>query len=183
MSRSTDSPTNDETQEDIKRIIRELLERYDFLHEFRIQKLVYLADLVSKIERGERLTEADFKPYMYGSYSEEIRDTLQELEEEVPNEPDYQYGNVTTKYTGSGGGETVSSDDIEEIIERVKKATSGWSSEELGDWSKESWLYENTDYGSDMNFDRIESLREEIAAELNEKFPELDVNPDTGSES
>ncbi len=57
---------------DDKEVVKGFLERYRYLHEYRIQKLVYLAEVVSVYERGRRLTELEFKPYMYGAYADDL---------------------------------------------------------------------------------------------------------------
>ena len=166
--------------EDLQAAIGELIEEFEFLHEFRIQKLLYIADLVAQLERGERITDADFKPYMYGSYSEEISNTLSQFEDEqkVEYSPDYQYGDVTTKYTNliDGADLTLSDEGVESILRRVKNATEGWTSQDLGEWSKESWLYKNTSYGSEMDFDRLEPVRTTVVEELESTFDGLDID-------
>lgn len=166
--------------------IRELLRHHRYLHEFRIQKLLYIADLVAKLksDNEERLTDADFKPYMYGSYSEDIRNTLNNLQSDLPNEPDYQYGKVTTKFLGKDhprfppdldlfDSETIDREDAIDIIEAVSEATDGVPNEELGDWSKDTWLYQSTEYDSEMDFDRIDAVRERVKEQLLDAFPEL----------
>lgn len=169
---------------DLKSIFKEFLRHNHFLHEFRVQKLVYLADLVSKLKRGERLSDADFKPYMYGSYSEDLRKTVESSRDELPTGKDRHYGNVTTVYYGgkSDKGQTdevfdepaIQDEEVQEIIEAVLDAVDGWRSEELGDWSKESWLYENTPYEEEMDFDRLEQVDEKVKEDLVNTFPELE---------
>lgn len=168
----------------LKSVFQEFLRRNHFLHEFRVQKLVYLADLVSKLKRGERLTDADFKPYMYGSYSEDLRNTINNSQDELPTGKDRHYGNVTTVFYGGKTDKgrsarvfeqpALQDEEAQEIIEAVLEAVDGWRSEELGDWSKESWLYENTPYDEEMDFDRLEEVDEKVKEELVDTFPELE---------
>ena len=169
----------------LKEIIQAFLQHNRFLHEFRLQKLIYIADLVSKMKNGDsnRLTNADFRPYMYGSYSEKVRRTLDELKEEneLPHKRDRQYGKITTVYLGSGHHsvsqnemEVQLQNDGEEIVEAVSEAVRDWSSEDLGDWSKSSWLYQNTPYEEEMNFDRLDQVRTEVREDLIETFPSLE---------
>lgn len=186
MSRYKTPQSGESTgSEDLQAAIGELIEEFEFLHELRIQKLLYIADLVAQLERGERITDADFKPYMYGSYSEEISNTLSQFEDKgkVEYSPDYQYGDVTTKYTDLTDGEetTLSDEKAEEILERVKDATEGWTSQDLGEWSKESWLYKNTNYGSEMDFDRLDPVKTTVADELESTFDDLDIDLDDNS--
>lgn len=188
----SDSPlseltTGNEADEKIslKNIIQGFLLNSNFLHEFRLQKLVYIADLVSKVKRedSQRLTNADFRPYMYGSYSEELGKTLNKLKEEneLPHKRDRQYGKITTVYLGSQHP-SMSPNEMQvqlqegekEIIEAVSQATKGWSNDELGEWSKDSWLYENTSYGEEMNFDRLDQAKHKVREELVQTFPSLE---------
>lgn len=185
MSRySTPQSGDSEGSEDLEAAISELMEEFDFLHELRIQKLLYIADLVSQLERDRRITDADFKPYMYGSYSDNISNTLSSFEKEgkIYFEPDYKYGDVTTKYTEMQDGQELNDEKAEEILQRVIEATSGWTSKDLGKWSKDSWLYKNTSYGSTMNFDRLSTVKDAVAKDIEDVFDELEVNVDEGAE-
>lgn len=181
---SNDLEEENGADHDLQSVFRDFLRHNHFLHELRVQKLVYLADLVSKLTRGERLTDADFKPYMYGSYSEDLRNTIESSREELPTGKDRHYGNVTTVYYGGKNekgrlsGEFDEPDipdkEVQQIIEAVLEAVDGWRSEELGEWSKESWLYENTPYEEEMDFDRLEHVEEKAKEELVDAFPELE---------
>lgn len=174
---SMEAPHQNEEELDsveLEELIRGFLSKKRYLHEFRLQKLVYIAELVATLEHGDRLTDADYKPYMYGTYSEDLRNSLNEMESELSTEPDLQYGKVTTKYLSCDAPELDKK--VEKIINRVDNATSGWSSEDLGDWSKESWLYENTQYGDSMDFDRVHPARKSVVTELQETFPDLELN-------
>lgn len=140
-------------REEVKEIIRGFLSRNEFLHEFRLQKLVYLAELISAAEREERLTDADYKPYMYGAYSEDVSKALKEMDDSIETKADLRHGKVVTSYRSRGDSPELS-DDIEDILDRVQSLVANLSSEELGEWSKETWLYENTPYGEPMNFEK-----------------------------
>lgn len=163
----------------LEAILRDFLRHHKYLHEFRLQKLVYILDLVTSLkEDGKRATDADFKPYMYGSYSDSLRDTLNGLEGELPTEQDWLYGKVVTKYLGAdhprvNDGNPDGYSQYEDLIEKIREATAGISNDDLENWSKESWLYENTDYDSEMNFEEVEKHEEEIREDLLDMFPEL----------
>ena len=161
--------------EDLKEVIREFLGHYSYLHEFRIQKLVYLLDLLSTLENNHRITDADFKPYMYGSYSEDIRDTLGELSSEIETELDLQHGEITTKYLGNSDGGAVRQE-TKELIERVVETADGEKNTDLGKWSKDTWLYKSTEYGRQMNFERLKSKRRDIIEDLGDQFPDLEIS-------
>lgn len=158
-------------------VIRGFLDNYDHLYEFRLQKLVYVAELVHWLDEGDRLTDADFKPYMYGSYSEAVGKTLQSLEEEIPHETSRKYGNITTKYKNPGSDSSASAGGHQQLLEAVADATRDAETADLEDWSKQSWLYRNTEYDSEMDFEDIDEkgAREQVREELLNAFPKLAV--------
>lgn len=181
--KSSDSSGDEDAFPDLETVIREILARHKYLHEFRLQKLVYLVDLIYKLNNGDRLTDADFKPYSYGAFSQDVRDTLEEIEPNIPSEPDWQHGKSTTRYLGGNDPDvddqeirsedsSCPDDDVEEVIDVVRDMTGEISSEDLGDWSKESWLYKNTEYDEEMNFSRLDEVGENIENNIIEKFPE-----------
>ncbi|WP_396611596.1 hypothetical protein ACH9L7_15560 [Haloferax sp. S1W] len=142
----------------IEDAIRGFLNEYEYLHEFRLQKLLYIAEMINSVSKENRLTDAEFKPYMYGSYSEDLSDTLENLDEsgEIPSEPDWQYGKTATKYLGTADQQAEHEIDHNNLFQEIREALKGVTSEDLGKWSKETFLYENTDFGSEMRFDRLD---------------------------
>jgi len=137
--------------EEVQEALKEFLSKYKYLYEIRFQKLVYEAELYCIENYGARLTTAEFKPYIYGSYSETIRKALNDLD--VKKDVVYRNGGKTTKYLGYGvsGGDLP--DAKKKIIERVHQRTKRTSTEELAEESKASWLYQNQDYDNPMNFE------------------------------
>ncbi|WP_435143793.1 type II toxin-antitoxin system antitoxin SocA domain-containing protein [Halobaculum sp. P14] len=171
-----------------KEIVKGFLERYRYLHEYRIQKLVYITEVVSVYERGKRLTEFDFKPYLYGAYADNLPQMLERLAEdgEVDTKKDTHHGKKTTAYMSvDESGKEISAtltDEVGDIIERVHEATKSMSNEELAKWSKETWLYQEEGYGKPMDFSRLMQRSErEIEEELKQGFPDLELSPQRGS--
>lgn len=168
-------PEDQHSQVDLKDLIRLFLSNHRFLHEYRLQKLIYLAELLSLNADEDRITKAQFKPYMYGSYSEDVASELKDLNSEVKTSIDMQHGNMTLAYHGEGLEPPEDIDDeIVDLVKEISQAAMNKSNEELAQWSKETWLYQNTEYGTPMNFFRYfqgekDTLREDVEAE----FPEL----------
>lgn len=153
------------------------LSKYDFLHEYRLQKLVYAAELLYTEENdGEQLVNAEFKPYMYGSYSERLAETLDEIDnrENVVARPDVHHGKRTEayKFTGTGDGDLPES--VGDLVERLHEATKSMTNEELAQWSKDSWLYQETDYDTPMDFTDYAEKEDqgEINSDIESEFPE-----------
>lgn len=169
---STQSKTKD--LERIKAVVREFLSKYQYLYEKRIQKLVFYGEIYCLINFGSRLTNANFKPYMYGSFSEDIREALAELDDEgVQTEEVLINGKWVTKYIGEevDGGNL--SAPLAAIVDAVHQQTRSQSTEELAQFSKQNWLFEQTEYGDPMDFDEFaEKLGNEIDIS---RYSDLDV--------
>lgn len=156
---------------DLESLIKYILSQHRFLHEYRLQKLVYLSELVSQFEDYGRITDAEFKPYMYGAYSDDISDSLSDLasDEDVNTSPDMWHGELTTAYHWEGS----SPPEIEEkeLLDRVIEVARSKSNDELATWSKDTWLFEETDFGEAMDFSDIE--KEQLIEDLKDEFPDF----------
>lgn len=163
----------------IKAVVREFLSKYQYLYEKRIQKLVFYGEIYCLINFGSRLTNAEFKPYMYGSFSEDIREALEELDNEgVPTEEVLINGKWVTKYLGEevDGGNL--SAPLAAIVDAVHQQTRSQSTEELAQFSKQNWLFEETQYGESMDFDEFaERLDDQIDTG---RYSDLDVGLEEG---
>jgi len=73
---------------ELKEILKEMLHQLDFAYNYRLQKLVFYGDVWCLQNFGKRLTDASFKPYNYGSYSDDVAAALDELVEEEEVEYD-----------------------------------------------------------------------------------------------
>lgn len=140
--------------EELKEVITEFLSKYRYLYEIRVQKLVYYGELYCLDNYGCRLTNAEFRPYMYGSFSKNVRKALRELD--LPTEKTYKNGSETVKYLSYGVSGGTLSDKKREVISRIHQRTKNKSTEELAEMSKESWLYENEEFDEPMNFKRYD---------------------------
>jgi len=168
-----------EIREEVKPedIIQEFLRHNRFLHEYRLQKLIYLLELLSIEENGERVTNLEFKPYMYGSYSEELSNTLEKMirEDEVEIQPDMHRGKVTKAIMQKEDSDNDIPQDIRERISKVQNSIEKISNDELANWSKNSWLYKNTDYDDEMEFIDYSHLisSDKSQSDIRRRFPEL----------
>lgn len=164
LEASEDIDLEDTENVNLEEIVKWFLNQYKYLHEYRLQKLIYLAELIAIELDGSRLTSVDFKPYMYGSYSEELPDTLDGLKGEITVKPDMHHGKSVSVYRYNGDA-NIASKSVKTILEGANKISRSKSNEELAKWSKESWLYENTSFGETMNFDRYRQRLESDSAE------------------
>lgn len=163
---ATDPGTRDDSEE-LKEIIKEFLCHLDWAYHTRIQKLVFYSDVWCLQTFGKRLSNADFLSYYHGSFSRDIEDALAELREggEVDFESELKEDGETFRYLNHPkGGEL--SPAKKEIIRHIHQETAGWSTPKLAAFSKQTWLYENTDEGESMDF---ETYRDEIIIPMKER--------------
>lgn len=154
-------------------IIKAFLSHHKFLHEYRLQKLVYLLELYHVSKNGEPLNSADFKPFMYGAYSEDVSSTLEELEDEISTKKDIHHGKRTKVYLGHNVDADVS-EEISDLIQNICKATNNLSNDDLAKWSKQTQLFETTPYGDTMEIHKYSNQsKQDLKSELIEDFPEL----------
>lgn len=179
MTAMSEQESQEETEVDTEELLVGFLSNYDFLHEYRLQKLAYAAELLHAEESddNETLVGAEFKPYMYGSYSETVAEALDGIDtrEDVVVRPDFHHGKRTEAYRFTDEGDTDDlPDDAEKIVDQLHGATKSMTNEELAEWSKESWLYRETDYDEPMDFtEYAEKVEEgEIDSDIESRFPE-----------
>jgi len=139
--------------EELKEIIKEVLHQLDFAYNYRLQKLIFYGEIWCLQNFGKRLTDASFKPYDYGGYSDDVADALDELVEadEIEYEIRMKPDGPTKEYQSHSEGGELSSVK-KEIIKRILDETSALSTEELAQFSKQTWLFKNTKKGETMDF-------------------------------
>jgi len=144
-----------EDEERLGDVIRSLLNRHTHLHEKRIQKLVFLADLHSIQTRGKRLVEADFKRYYHGVYSEMVSLKLQGLEG-VDVRPDIAPdGSATLAFLKPKKAlptPHLLKEDLL-ILEETLRACKSLSTEELAEIGKTTLLWESAEFGQPLDYD------------------------------
>lgn len=140
--------------EELKEILKEFLSHLDFAYNYRLQKLVFYGDIWCLQNFGKRLSDASFKPYDYGSYSDDVKDALDELVED--GEVDFKIvpksDGPTREYQNYPGGGDLSSGK-KEIIKQIHQETAGASTDELAQFTKQTWLFNNTEEGEPMDFE------------------------------
>lgn len=149
------SDSSDRTDfDELKQILKEILHQLDFAYEYRLQKLVFYGDIWCLQNFGRRLTDASFKPYNYGSYSDDVTDALDELadEGEISYEEVTKSDGPTRQYLSHPEGGRLSSAK-REILKRILDETGGLSTEQLAQFSKQTWLFDNTEQGEPMDFE------------------------------
>lgn len=181
---TSQSDLTEEEKERIQSVIREFLAHAspDELYETRIQKLIFFTEVYCVLRYRRRLTHAEYRPYMYGAFSRDVRDALESMDD-IRKRKTVIHGNRTTAYSldDLDDYESPLNGGIERIIETVWEAVKDESTEDLAQFSKKSWLFEKTEYDHPMQFIEFnEALREnpEIRSALKRQMPQKvkDVN-------
>jgi len=133
-------------------LIMGFLSTHRFLHQFRLQKLIYLAELMYFEKHNKRLSDSEYRPYMYGAYSDDVDEALSELKSHpgIKTETSHRYDGKKTSY--SADLEPDLPDDVHALIQAVTNVTRKMSSEDLAEWSKSTYLFEETDFNDEMKF-------------------------------
>lgn len=178
----TSEPAERANLENLEEILKEMLYRMDFADNYRLQKVVFYADVWCLQNFGKRLTDATFKPSNHGSYSDDITDALDELVEEghVDHESVLQDDGPTRKYKSRQEGGQVSAAKTE-ILKLILDETGGLSSEELEHFSKQTWLFNNTAEGDTMDFE-FYAENVVLAGPAVEGLPEREEDPLDGDD-
>lgn len=156
---SDGTPEPDGVRE-LREVVKEFLHHLDAASQFRLQNLLFYAEVWCLQTYGKRLTNAEFVPDDRGSFSRGVERALAELrgsgEVEFTGEhgPDDHRGEY--RYHGDGGDLSLARN---QIVEHVCEETANWSPEQLEAFSKGTWLYENTPTGERMDF---ETYRDEV---------------------
>lgn len=148
-----------EPESRLQDVIRSFVARYNYLHEWRIQKLVFYADLLSLSRRGYRLTSAKFTKHFYGVFSSDIREALRGMAD-LTRQPDKTpTGKITVRFQFQGSLHipTLSREDIS-LIEEAHQATRDVPNEQLADWGKETTLWRTTEQGALLDLQRYATL-------------------------
>lgn len=124
-----------------------------------VQKILFYSDMYAVEKFGGRLTQADYKPMMYGAYSDHISEGLEKLaseREDIITRTDLRDGNTDTSYIHLG--ET--SFGIEDFVQDVLTRISDMTIEELTEFSKMNYLYREADSGEILSFEEYEEALE-----------------------
>jgi hypothetical protein len=148
-----EAPSADDAR--LEDVIRYLLNHHTYLHEKRIQKLIFLADLHSIQSRGKRLVDADFKRYYHGVYSDRIALALQSLDG-VQTRPDVGLDGAATfvflrprkpLLTPTLGPED------EAILKEVLAAYKACTTDDLAEIGKTTVLWETAEFDQQLDYD------------------------------
>jgi|AntRauMinimDraft_3_1070383.scaffolds.fasta_scaffold03051_3 uncharacterized protein YwgA len=148
------NPKSTDHNNKLKSIIKGLFREHKHLHEYRLQNLIYLAELLH-VERtdGNTLTPGDYTPYRYGAFSPCVKSTVEELSihPKIKHKQSQRYDGNTQVYETTDLKPDLPSD-IQALVDIVMSLTKHKSNDDLRDWSKSTYLFKNTNYNKEMEF-------------------------------
>lgn len=152
MPRLKNPRLNQTAQNRLENVILEFLGKshYDELYETRIQKLIFYSEVYCIVHYRRRLTEAEYKPYMFGAFSPDVRFALNHMEN-IQRKRMIRHGKRTEAYSTEESPDELERP-IQDIIDQVHEHTKNKSTPDLAQFSKESYLFKETDYDTPMKF-------------------------------
>lgn len=148
--------------EELKDVIVYLVYCCDLLHlpEYAIQKLIFLAEIESYKTTGTRLTEADFKSYAYGPFSQDIRNALQQLRDD--SRVRFRHHCTLSKRAYVGVEATLQTTEVPNIsqeklsiLEAICKKWGSKRPEEMVRHIYRTYIYASTPYDHYYEFEKI----------------------------
>ncbi|MFC4405423.1 type II toxin-antitoxin system antitoxin SocA domain-containing protein [Haloarchaeobius iranensis] len=166
---------SEEELDRVKLVIKEFLvqSQRDELFETRIQKLIFYGEVYCVVHYSRRMTKAEYRPYMYGAFSRDVRYALNVMDD-ITEKNRIVNNNRTTAYSLDSKDNFVS-DGLQRIISAICDKVNRESTEELAQFSKDSWLFEETEYDQPMDFeefDRAITQNDGIKNKLERQLPE-----------
>lgn len=134
--------------EELKEVVVEFLSKYEALYEKRIQKLIFYGEVYAIENYEERLTSADFMPYLHGPYSRRLSNVVEELTED-PRIGKTREGQLFTQPSIEGGN---LSREKKELIHQIHQETRSLTTDELVDFAKDTWFWQAFEKEEEIDF-------------------------------
>lgn len=141
-----------ERAESIKPLLAYLIEQHDRILDERIQKVAFYAEAIYHREHGERLTDAEWRPFMYGMYSPDARRALDDMKD----------NGAEIRHTMNNGRRTVAyvnppepaelPEDVGAFLDGAIEETRDVTTGELISWTKGTRLFQTTDFDTPADF-------------------------------
>ncbi|MBI4393699.1 MAG: DUF4065 domain-containing protein [Euryarchaeota archaeon] len=150
------APASGESVAKVQAAIRVLAQHYRYLHEKRIQKLLFLAELYSLERTGKPLLGITFKRYFYGVYSEVASLALSQMEDLKPA-PDMTVGGESTVvfFPEHSVQAVPLTPDEERFLGEVHEWTKNLTTEQLSIIGKTTSAWEKANFGEDLDLNAL----------------------------
>jgi uncharacterized protein YwgA len=155
---TTSYEVNKDVAERVKGIIKHSSKG---LFSVEIQKIMFYADCKAVEKYNSRFSNIEYKPKMYGAYSEELSkiiNQMPDISDGVFTETSIRNGTTDKKY--SYIGELNLNSDVESFIREVIEDTKNKSISDLTKISKDNYIYEQADRGEPLSFSKYRSKLE-----------------------
>lgn len=131
------------------------------LFSVEIQKLMFYADCKAVEKYNSRFSDIEYKPKMYGAYSEELNGIINQVSDNsdgVFTETSIRNGTTDKQY--SYIGELSLNSDVVSFIKIVIEDTKNKSISDLTKISKENYIYEQAGRGEPLSFSKYRNKLE-----------------------
>ena len=135
--------------------------RWPHLPEFNVQKLIFLTEIESYKTTGKRLTDANYKSYNYGPYSEDVQRAYESLEDDPRVTVAYHRSMMSKRvYKGAGRGQAQPTFPTldENKLSILEKISTEWGTK-TGNFMAEhiyrTYIYASTPFDHYYEFERI----------------------------
>ena len=130
-------------------IVREFLSKYRYLHEERIQKLLFYTELYTIHNYEQQFTNLPWTPGYVGFHSDVLSCILSNVDIESKDTGNKQ----GIKYIGHYVSETDLTESEKEIIEQVHQYCQQYNTETLTQKIKSTEIYQNSKDGEPVTFE------------------------------
>lgn len=128
--------------------------------EHRLQKLLFYTEAVHYSEHGERLTDVNWNPYMYGMYSEDIRSALDEMREDGAEVTRViRYGKRQLSYLRARNPGEFSTEE-KQFLDEIHTELEDVCTADLCQWTKDHPLFDATEWGDVADFSQLPALQD-----------------------
>jgi len=165
-------------------VVSFFLNEHNFIHEKRLQKLIFLADLHSLQTTGKRLLDADFKPYYHGVFSDMISAGLQSMKG-LLSQPDVAPDGRTTivflKPPKPYPTKTLGRAELN-ILRETFEAYKALTNEDLAELGKHSLLWDSAEFAQPFDYEtyaRDPAMR--LTAEMAAAFENTEMAIERGT--
>lgn len=161
---------NGEASPRVMTVITEFLRHADSLFAVELQKCIFYGEFYCINVYGGTLTDAEYKPYMYGAYSQNIRNSIDRLEEEgkVETKAGMRKGKRDTRYVFSEP--YCEQEWLGTVVSDIWRQASEYSLDDLTDFSKNNEAYWDAEDGETLDlsllFDDSLSDADELPSDL-----------------
>ena len=144
----------------VKPLLRYFIAQYNGIVEERLQKLCFYTEAVHYEEHGSRLSNVDYRPFMYGMFSDDIRTGTEQLDADGGEvSKTLRNGKVVDLFETPDTPAELD-DDLRAFLDAVHEETRDRTTSEIAQWTKDHRLFSLTPYDDAVVFSKLDTYTE-----------------------